>query len=789
MAESLNVVALISGGKDSFFSLLHCLQNGHKVVALGNLYPASPSSEPRNDDFSRNGETNENDDHDLNSFMYQTVGHTVIPLFEKALGIPLYRQPIIGTAIQTGTSYSHADAATAEYPISELEGERGSSDEVKDETESLVPLLEKIIAEHPTVNALCTGAILSTYQRTRIESVALRLGLTPLSFLWKYPILPPVSQVSLLQDMQAVGLDARIVKVASGGLDESFLWENVSSEATIRRMERAMKKFGTDGDGAVLGEGGEFETLVINGPSTLFKGRIEIQENDRKTVKEGGGSAWLRILNARVVMKSEEATAEVDCRIPDQLESRFRELLHDLNVDRKCGNKLFSGESTTRSLSPSLSKNPRLSRLEETQDGIVYWTISSHLTGPSTTVSEMAEQILTVIKQRLAASSLEPSNIISTLIILRSMADFAAVNQVYGSLFTQPNPPARVTISCGSTMPKGINLIIHLKVSTQSLSPSSRKALHVQSRSYWAPANIGPYSQAIAIPMEKTEDQNTNVWTVDVAGQIALVPSSMMLPPAHEALNTSEVKYQYLEGFKLQTILSLQHLWRIGCEMDISWWTSAVAYLPRGPLAEIQKRAQIACQAWMKIHARDTPDEEDEDEEVRDLWEEKHYAGMQKRGGSLVEKVLPDWEAVEVGDGATIPCSPFFVVEVEELPRGSSVEWHAHLGVVGGRIKLDVMGKDDSWTVHQCEFGNRIQLVLTLSYSENSVVLSSRLTAAFNSLGGESVLQKCIYLSYLDDSMESMKEAWKLKGVIPCRSIWDVAGKRVSAILLLDIFL
>jgi len=44
MAESLNVIALISGGKDSFFSILHCLKNGHKVVALGNLYPAPASA-------------------------------------------------------------------------------------------------------------------------------------------------------------------------------------------------------------------------------------------------------------------------------------------------------------------------------------------------------------------------------------------------------------------------------------------------------------------------------------------------------------------------------------------------------------------------------------------------------------------------------------------------------------------------------------------------------------------------------------------------------------------------
>ena len=67
----------------------------------------------------------------------------------------------------------------------------------------------------------------------------------------------------LLRDMAAVGLDARIVKVASAGLDEGFLWENVASEAGLARVRRAMSRFGGMGGdasrGSVLGEGGEFE--------------------------------------------------------------------------------------------------------------------------------------------------------------------------------------------------------------------------------------------------------------------------------------------------------------------------------------------------------------------------------------------------------------------------------------------------------------------------------------------------------------------------------------------------
>ena len=67
-----------------------------------------------------------------------------------------------------------------------------------------------------------------------------------------------------------------------------------------------------------------------------------------------------------------------------------------------------------------------------------------------------------------------------------------------------------------------------------------RKALHVQSRSYWAPANIGPYSQAVSAPLSKTRlageaidgdvnDDNIEQIIVHMAGQIPLVPSTMDL--------------------------------------------------------------------------------------------------------------------------------------------------------------------------------------------------------------------------------------------------------------------
>jgi diphthine-ammonia ligase len=74
--------------------------------------------------------------------------------------------------------------------------------------------LEKVKQAHPDVQAVSVGAILSNYQRARVENVCVRLGLTCLAFLWQR------DQKELLAEMIANGLIAVVIKVAAIG---SFL--------------------------------------------------------------------------------------------------------------------------------------------------------------------------------------------------------------------------------------------------------------------------------------------------------------------------------------------------------------------------------------------------------------------------------------------------------------------------------------------------------------------------------------------------------------------------------------
>ncbi|APA06933.1 hypothetical protein sscle_02g017030 [Sclerotinia sclerotiorum 1980 UF-70] len=761
MTESLNVIALISGGKDSFFSTIHCIQNGHKVIALGNLHP--PITEPQSKE---NINSNiKKDEMDLNSFMYQTVGHTVIPLYEQALGIPLYRQSIVGGAVQKGASYAHAEVGSSGAgKLGRGESHKG---EDEDETESLVPLLKRIMHAHPEANALSTGAILSTYQRTRVESVALRMGLIPLSFLWQYPSLPPRMQISLLQDMEIAGLDARIIKVASGGLDESFLWENVASAKGMRRVERATMRFSVDGDGAVLGEGGEFETLVLDGPGWLFRKRIEVETGNSRIVREGGGSAWLQIGDASLVDKEIGEDEEISCRAPELLDQRSLEILSALKRNKDFDD--LSESSMTDGESPTSSawelKSPISNKVENSN--ILHWTIvPENGSGSGSSISEEAENVVEKIRERLDQASLSTTYIVSTMIMLRSMEDFTTINQIYGTLFPHPNPPSRVTISCGSSMPLNKSLIIHLTLHIPSDSSPPRKALHVQSRSYWAPANIGPYSQASSLPSSQSSSQ-----FFTIAGQIPLIPHTMLLP-------TSSFQTQTLPSptFHISTILSLQHLLRIADATSIKWFTSACIYIPSqhpNDQYSLSTRSKIAYQAWKHIHTLQNP--ESDDDEPRDLWEEKfRYSNTSPLATETTSTTYPD-HALLQADITTIPS--FWTAEVDSLPRGSEVEWHAHLGICDGLITIlgsETQGHFNSSLITS-EMRHTVLMFPHDSIPEPSVLVDNHIDYCL------------LQLVYVDTSLVDMStllgEGWGGKGVIPCKSLWDGEGRRLSSVI------
>lgn len=213
----MKFVALVSGGKDSVYTICKLLDDGHKLVGLIHI----TSSESYSD-----------------SYMYQTVGSEVAILLGDCFNVPIHVFRTACNAINKNLEYDS------------IEG-----DEVEDLFNAVSTVLDDV-----RFDAISSGALHSTYQKNRVESVCSRLGLVSLAPLWGS------DQKVLLKNMIDYSIDARIIKVASSGLTKDCL--NMTLEQIYDYMNNQNYKYGFN----YCGEGGEYETIVFD--CKHFKKRI-----------------------------------------------------------------------------------------------------------------------------------------------------------------------------------------------------------------------------------------------------------------------------------------------------------------------------------------------------------------------------------------------------------------------------------------------------------------------------------------------------------------------------------
>jgi diphthine-ammonia ligase len=133
--------------------------------------------------------------------------------------------------------------------------------------------------------------------------------------------------------------------------------------------------------------------------------------------------------------------------------------------------------------------------------------------------------------------------LLHNVLILKDLSIFDSMNEVYLKYFKFYNPASRVCIENDS-------MKCSLKIESFGINEEEfYKVLHVQSISEWAPANIGPYSQAI---------QFDNI--IKIAGQIGLNPSTMTLKESSEQAHQC---LKNVEGILKAMDSSLQNIFRI----------------------------------------------------------------------------------------------------------------------------------------------------------------------------------------------------------------------------------
>ena len=113
------------------------------------------------------------------------------------------------------------------------------------------------------VDGVVSGAIASNYQKARVEKICKHLGFKCITPLWHE------NPLGMLREILALNFEVIITGVYAYGFGKEWLGRKLD-EATIADLMELNRLYGI----SLVGEGGEYETLVVDAP--FFKKRIRI---------------------------------------------------------------------------------------------------------------------------------------------------------------------------------------------------------------------------------------------------------------------------------------------------------------------------------------------------------------------------------------------------------------------------------------------------------------------------------------------------------------------------------
>lgn len=123
----------------------------------------------------------------------------------------------------------------------------------------------KAAIERYNIEAIVTGALYSVYQASRIQKICEKLDLICLSPLWQK------NELKYLNELIKNKFEVIITGIAAYPLDASWLGRKIDKKF-VRDVKQLHKKYEIH----PAGEGGEFETFVLNCP--LFERPLKVTE-------------------------------------------------------------------------------------------------------------------------------------------------------------------------------------------------------------------------------------------------------------------------------------------------------------------------------------------------------------------------------------------------------------------------------------------------------------------------------------------------------------------------------
>ena len=226
----MRVAALFSGGKDSTMAVYNALKNGDEVEYLISMISENP-----------------------HSYMFHVPNIHLTDLLSEAMDIPIVNMTT-----------------------------KGEKEKELEDLKSILSLLKAA-----GIEGIYSGALSSTYQKSRIDKLCEEIGLVSAAPLWHLD--PKEYMLEIIE----LGFEVIITSVSAEGFDKSFLGRKIDEEL-IKELEILHKKYHIH----LAFEGGEAETMVLDGP--LFKKKIEILKS--KKIWEGDSGSFV-VEDAKLVEK------------------------------------------------------------------------------------------------------------------------------------------------------------------------------------------------------------------------------------------------------------------------------------------------------------------------------------------------------------------------------------------------------------------------------------------------------------------------------------------------------
>lgn len=223
----MRLAALVTGGKDSILALYRAQQMGHTIEVLATMLPK------RSD-----------------SYMFHVPNIHLTDYIARTLEIPLVKAETSGI----------------------------KEKELKD--------LKKLLASLD-VEGVVTGAVLSLYQKERIDRLCDELGIKSVAPLWYH------DPLDIMNELIRLKFRVIMVGVYAYGLDQTWLGREINTE-TLEKLVELHEKYQI----SLVGEGGEYESLVLDAP--IFKKSLEIVETEESYENNSG---VLAIKKVRLVNK------------------------------------------------------------------------------------------------------------------------------------------------------------------------------------------------------------------------------------------------------------------------------------------------------------------------------------------------------------------------------------------------------------------------------------------------------------------------------------------------------